>query len=136
MQRRSTRDEHAKRRPAAEQPAHELCRAEEMLEVVDHEESIEVGDGLRERLLDRSPGFLVDLERLRDRRGDQPGIRDGAELDDDGVGAGERSSHREREARLPRAAGARQRHEPRVVTFQQGADCCDLERSPHELRTG
>ena len=91
VQRRSTRDEHAKRRPGAEQRAHDLRRAEKMLEVVDHEKSIEVGDGFRERLLDRSAGFLVDLERLRDRRGDQIGLRRGAELDDDGVGAGELS---------------------------------------------
>ena len=136
VQPRPARDDDAQRSPEAEQSSDERRSVEEMLEVVEHEQPLEVDDRVRERLLDGAPRFLGDRERLRDRRGNEPGIRDRPEVDDHGFVPREPACDRERETGLARAAGARQRHEPRVVPVEQGADRGHLERSPHELDLG
>ena len=133
-ERRPARHEHPESRGGSDELADERRGAEQVLEVVEDEQPVELGDALDERALDRASGLLSDSERLRDGRGHEVRLRDGAELDDHRGIADERVGDRERESCLARASRAGQRDEPGVAPPEQRADRGKLDCPPDESR--
>ena len=92
-----------------------------MLEVVEHQQQLPVAEVVEQGCLDVAR--VLDPERARDLGGNEVGVVDRREPDEvDAVGelAHERAGRLDREARLPRPAGADERDEADAGAKQAG----------------
>ena len=130
---------HEQLRPAELAQVGDLARdvRQKVLGVVDQQECPLRGERVDERLLDREPGALAHVERLRDgvereRRVTQRGERDPP----DAVGGilGELGRRLERQPRLPGPAGACERQQPNVLAAQQADNLVELAAAAEKRR--
>ena len=107
-----------------------------MLEVVEQQQRLPVAQVLEQRLARPLSRPFLDPELTGDRPRDESSVGDAAELDEHGA-CGltlESARHLEREPRLPRPGGARQRQEPHVLAAKKLPDLAQLARAPDEGR--
>ena len=115
MERLATRCDDGEPGCGAKEVGDEWCATEDLLEVVEDEQHATVGQVVLERGPDRPAGVLAKADRV----GDRTGMRSGSPVVDRSTKktppakSGRRSSRdAETEARLARAAGADQGHQP------------------------
>ena len=133
----AARDEHGDAGRIRERAREVRRGAEHVLEVVEDQEHAALAEMVVQRLLQGAAARGFDAERLADRRHDERGVVDAAERDErDAVREllHQLAADLEREARLAAAAGARQRHEPRVGAQEQLAHVVHLPRAADDRR--
>ena len=122
-----------------EQVADQRRGRQHLLEVVEHQEQVPVAEVPRHAVGQRPVARLPHAEGLRDRRGDEGGVADRGEGDeDDAVGevAAQLLRDPQGEARLADAAGTGQGQEADAVAAQQVAHGGDLGVPTDEGREG
>jgi hypothetical protein len=122
-QRLAAGDEHREARGRGEKPGDERRGLEDVLEVVEHEEHVASGERCRHQLVGALRATLAQPERLGHRRRDEVGGRHGREADHVrtvDVPPGAASGQLQREPRLPGAAGAGEREQPRLAEQRGG----------------
>ena len=135
VERCSARGDGLQPRCGGGQRRHQWRRVEQVLEVVEYEQELMVGEEALERFL-RRPA-RGDAKRARNRRGDERSAAHRCQLDEGGaVSEAHREAVRqlEREPRLADAAGAGERQEPHAVLSQQPLRVGELAASPEQRR--
>jgi hypothetical protein len=132
---RAARREHPQVRGGGEQITDDRRRGRDLLEVVEHEEQGAVAELLRQRI-EQCGARVGDAERSGDSRQEQVRLEHAGEVDEDCSAREDRRQllgHGEREASLPRPAGADEGDEP-GLRAQQRDDRSALETAADERR--
>ena len=126
---RPARREDRQLRRGREQLRHDRRGVEEVLEVVEDQQQVALAHEPRQGLADRLPGRRAQVERLRDRGRDELAVADRRERHEAGA-VGEpllqAAGDLEREPRLARPAGAREREQARARPMEQLAQVLEL----------
>ena len=138
MQNGPARDEQLQLGRRREQPAEQRRGLRQLLEVVEDEHRWLAAQVVGERFLDGPPA-RADAERVGDRRGDQSGVEEMREIDENCAAPLVRrqsTGHLRREPRLPDPAGPGQRQQARAPGLQQVRRLGQLPLAPQERRRG
>ncbi len=131
-ERHAARGEDPKRRRCLEQLCEGGERVRKVLEVVDDDERLgPAGERVSERLERCFPLFLVDPQRRPDARQHQSRVGQRREVDE--RCASRLRRRRQREARLPRASGAREREQPDLRPLEKTGERGELEVAADQL---
>ena len=122
-------------RRGRQQLGRERCRLEQVLEVVEHEEQLAIGEEGLECILARLPAALLQRERLGDRVRHDLRLGHGRQRREPrpvGELAGHGACHLEREARLARAARAGEGQQAHAGAEDQRPDLLELPAAADE----